>query len=530
MSGLPPTNLPASWTLAQLCEIAELNPRFNKSAHTGNPEVSFVPMPQVKAGTGTIDVSQTRTLEEVKKGYTPFRKNDVLFAKITPCMENGKIAVVPSLKNGLGFGSTEFHVLRPCSEINAYYIYFFVSSESFRRDAEHNMTGAVGQRRVPTSYLVDQSIPMPPAQEQRRIVAKIEELFSELDKGIESLKTARAQLEVYRQAVLKHAFEGKLTADWREKNKDKLETPEQLLARIKQERDAHYQRQLEAWKAAVKKWEEGGKLGKKPPKPRKLSNLVTIADKKNEVNPKCWLHLTVDSICDIVDGDRGSNYPQKDDYLPDGYCLFLSAKNVTKKGFVFDECQFISEERHRSLRKGNVEIGDIIFTSRGTIGNIALHSSTLDFGAIRINSGMFILRNYSHIMKGECFSSLLISPIIAKHIKRLNSGTAQPQLPIREFKKFVIPVPPISEQEVIVRTIKAQMSSIDEIESELKKQLSSADALRQSILKKAFSGQLVPQDPNDEPASVLLERIRAEKAVQSKDKTRKTRPRKATTA
>jgi len=188
--GEPQPNLPKSWKLAALCEVAELNPRLDKSAHTGNPVVSFVPMPGVAAGTGAIDVSQTRSLEEVKKGYTPFREGDVLFAKITPCMENGKIAVVPPLKNGLGFGSTEFQVLRPYCEISVQYIYFFVSSESFRRNAEHNMTGAVGQRRVPTSYLAAQSVPVPPAREQLRIVAKIEELFSELDKGVESLNSA----------------------------------------------------------------------------------------------------------------------------------------------------------------------------------------------------------------------------------------------------------------------------------------------------------------------------------------------------
>ena len=110
----------------------------------------------------------------------------------------------------------------------------------------------------------------PHSTEQRRIVAKIEELFSELDKGIESLKTARAKLNIYRQAVLKHAFEGKLTAQWREENKDKLETPEQLLVRIKQEREACYEQQLKEWKAAVEEWEEEGRLGKKPSKPKKL--------------------------------------------------------------------------------------------------------------------------------------------------------------------------------------------------------------------------------------------------------------------
>ena len=106
------------------------------------------------------------------------------------------------------------------------------------------------------------SLPVPPLNEQHRIVAKIEALFSELDKGIESLKTAQKQLKVYRQAVLKHAFEGKLTAQWREENKDKLEPADQLLARIQKEREARYQQQLADWKAAVKAWEAKGKEGR----------------------------------------------------------------------------------------------------------------------------------------------------------------------------------------------------------------------------------------------------------------------------
>ena len=125
---------------------------------------------------------------------------------------------------------------------------------------------------------------MPPLPEQHRIVAKIEELFSELDKGVESLKTARTQLKVYRQAVLKHAFEGKLTAQWREENKDKLETPEQLLARIKRERETRYERQLKEWKAAVSRtWEESGKPGKKPTEAEE-----TGPHSSDIRRPMCW--------------------------------------------------------------------------------------------------------------------------------------------------------------------------------------------------------------------------------------------------
>lgn len=352
---------------------------------------------------------------------------------------------------------------------------------------------------------------LPPLTEQHRILAKIEELFSELDRGIESLKTARAKLEVYRQAVLKHAFEGKLTAQWRKENKNRLESAERFIAHMRTDRDLHHKTGLVEWKFDDTKWREAGY------RLQGLSNTVTIGINHRDAAPRNWLWLSIEDVCDIVDGDRGQNYPKKVDYLPDGYCLFLNAKNVTTRGFVFDECQFISKEKHLSLRKGSVEIGDIIFTSRGTIGNVALHSSPLDFGAIRINSGMFILRNYSPILIGEYFTWLLLSPIITRQIKRLNSGTAQPQLPIREFKQFVIPVPPIPEQELILRTIEAQLTSIDAIEGDLSAQLNLGGVARQSILKNAFSGQLIVQDPNDEPASVLLDRINAEKAQATKN-------------
>ena len=138
-----------------------------------------------------------------------------------------------------------------------------------------------------------------------RIVAKIEELFSELGKGIESLETAREQLKVYRQAVLKHAFEGKLTDQWREENKDKLEKPEQLLARIKQEREARYERQLQEWKAAVKGWEEGGKSSIKPSKPAEFKPSVPIMQSELAELPdipQLWQYVRLSEIALIGSG------------------------------------------------------------------------------------------------------------------------------------------------------------------------------------------------------------------------------------
>ena len=150
------------------------------------------------------------------------------------------------------------------------YAYYFLQSKYLQLNSRAKGSGTP---HVDPDLLWNYSFPVPPYNEQHRIVTKIEELFSELDKGIESLKTAREQLKVYRQALLKHAFEGKLTEQWRKDNADKLEAADQLLERIKQEREARYQQQLEKWKAAVKQWEAGGKEGKKPVKPKKLPEL-----------------------------------------------------------------------------------------------------------------------------------------------------------------------------------------------------------------------------------------------------------------
>lgn len=211
--------VPANWALTTLQEVADINPTLDKSSYADDLEVSFVPMPAVEPETGRINVNQIRKFGEVKKGYTPFQKDDVLFAKITPCMENGKMALVPDLQNEIGFGSTEFHVLRAHDGVNPRFLYYFVSSKAFRYDAEHNMTGAVGQKRVPTTYIKEHTIYLPPTNEQRRIVGKIEQLFEKMEEGERYLQAvtpiandALGLAYKLRQSILIHAFSGKLVA------------------------------------------------------------------------------------------------------------------------------------------------------------------------------------------------------------------------------------------------------------------------------------------------------------------------------
>ena len=228
--------IPSNWAWVIHEEISAINPKLPNHNLSEESEVSFLPMACVDEVSGNYHLQNTRKYCEVKKGYTSFIDGDIIFAKITPCMENGKMAVLDNLVNGIGYGSTEFHVSRPHNFIEKKYLFYYFVQTAFRKDAQSNMTGSAGQLRVPTIFFRFVSIPIPPLPEQRAIVAKLEQLFSELDNGIACLKKAQEQLKVYRQAVLKQAFEGELTKAWREQQTS-LPLAQELLETIKAERE-----------------------------------------------------------------------------------------------------------------------------------------------------------------------------------------------------------------------------------------------------------------------------------------------------
>ena len=204
------SKLPDGWVWATLKEVSELNPRIDKQSIDDDLEVTFLPMKNVEELSGKIDLSETKRFSELKKkSYTPFRDGDILFAKVTPCMENGKITIAHDLKNGIGFGSTEFHVIRLSEEQSKQFFFFYFLQQKFRQEAKRAMTSGVGLLRVPTDYMRKVPIPLPPLPEQHRIATKIEELFTKLDAGINELHKAQSQLKGYRQSVLKAAFGGK---------------------------------------------------------------------------------------------------------------------------------------------------------------------------------------------------------------------------------------------------------------------------------------------------------------------------------
>ena len=197
--GMPGTDA-FGWGLVPLGSTCNINPKKSLDSRlVSGAVVSFVPMPAVTEH-GEIDATAIKEYDEVKTGFTYFAENDVLFAKITPCMENGKGAVAKGLHNGIGFGSTEFHVLRPISgKTDPYWIYTLTAFSQFRMDAASNMTGSAGQRRVPASFLENYRVSLPPIALQEQFAAFVEQTDKSKYYSSLSFRYCQAAANTYRQ-------------------------------------------------------------------------------------------------------------------------------------------------------------------------------------------------------------------------------------------------------------------------------------------------------------------------------------------
>ena len=201
-----PYKLPEGWRWVRLGEACEINPRRPRLYVDPNEPTTFVPMTAVDDQAGTIATPEVRPFKQVQKGYTYFEEGDVLFAKITPCMENGKAAIVRGSLNGFGFGSTEFHVLRPGGSVIPEWIWLFIRQERFRKAAKDSFRGGVGQQRVPKKFLQQHPIPLPPIEEQRRIVARVEELIERVREAKRLRQQAKEDAERLWQSTLAETF------------------------------------------------------------------------------------------------------------------------------------------------------------------------------------------------------------------------------------------------------------------------------------------------------------------------------------
>jgi len=200
--------LPKGWKEEKLGNVCIINPSKAEVKNLDeNFEVSFIPMAYVSED-GRIISMDKRHLKEVNKGFTFFKNGDVLLAKITPCFENGKKAIAEGLTNGIGFGTTEFYVLRPQEKVISKWLYYTVSREDFRALAKRSMGGAVGQQRVSKTMIENFEVPIISIPGQHLIVSAIETQFTRLDEAVKSLKIVKKKIEIYRKVVLKATFSG----------------------------------------------------------------------------------------------------------------------------------------------------------------------------------------------------------------------------------------------------------------------------------------------------------------------------------
>ena len=200
-----------------------------------------------------------------------------------------------------------------------------------------------------------------------------------------------------------------------------------------------------------------------------------------ELNGKMLPVFPMSELCEIVDGDRGKNYPKQEEFSEEGYCLFLNAGNVTSKGFSFDNCVYITEEKDNLLRKGKLNRGDVVLTTRGTIGNIAFYDDTVPYEHMRINSGMVILR-----MKRERIIERFFIEQFKMKLESIKektaSGSAQPQLPISTMNKIMMSTPAIDCQKRFVDFVQ----QIDKSKLSVQNSLNRLEILKKALMQKYF--------------------------------------------
>ncbi|MGR8932459.1 MAG: restriction endonuclease subunit S [Gammaproteobacteria bacterium] len=509
--------LPENWSLAVIGDLISSNGIFLDGdwveSKDQNPSgnVRLIQLADIGDGDFKDKSSRFLTFEKaIELNCSFLKENDILVARMPDPL--GRACIFPLTGDEQFVTVVDVCIIRFGHDyVCPKYFKYLLNSPSSRKKISDHQTGST-RKRISRGNLSTISFPIAPLLEQHRIVAKIEALFSELDKGIESFKTAREQLKIYRQALLKNAFSGKLTEQWRAENQGKLESTETLLRRIQTERQQRYQQQLEDW-------ETGGKQGSKPKAPKSLPPLTAKELAELPELPEGWAWLRLGEFIDSIDAGKSFKCDERE---PNQDQIGVAKVSAVTWG-EYDESEsktcidpskinpnyFIEKNDFILSRANTIDLVGACVIAKNVTKQIMLSDKTL-----RINFKGF---------NQEYFLQYLRSRLGRKQIMELSTGNQESMRNIGQerIQSIIVPICSVGESDYIVDTLDSTLSQIDQLDQTITTALQQAEALRQAILKKAFSGQLVPQDPNDEPASVLLERIQAEKAQADKQATRR---------
>jgi type I restriction enzyme S subunit len=395
--------------------------------------------------------------------------------------------------------------VEPFAPLEKQFLFYMLRHAVGEITRSEHMHGST-MRHINRGPFLSHAIGLPPCNEQSRIVDALDELFSELDAGIAALERARAKLKLYRASVLKGAVEGALTADWRAQHPD-AEPASELLKRILAER-------RHRWEAAqLRKFKEAGKL---PPKNWKAKYKEPVASDTSNLPalPNGWCWVSMDAL--IVGGPtNGAYFPAElygsgvhilriDDYQNGWVRSVDSLRQVAATPFEVDAYALTAGDLVINRVNSMTHLGKCLVVRDDLTGCI------FESNMMRVQLSKEVHRSfvedYLHSVAGR--KRLTANAKWAVNQASINQG---------DVRATPLALPPLQEQDVIVEAVAEQITALDHLEADLDAKLKSAQALRHSILRDAFAGKLVPQDPNDEPASVLLERIAAARAQRGRE-------------
>jgi type I restriction enzyme S subunit len=481
-------SIPRTWVLTTLGGIVQpTRPRHSPQDFAG---LRFIGMEHIEAH--TMKLLGTVSAGTMRSSAVHFQPGDVLYGRLRPYLNK---VFCPDFE---GLCSAEFIVFPESGHLNSKFIQYLLNSADFVSFASHLNAG--DRPRVDFDQIAPYRVALPPLPEQRRIVAEIEKQFTRLEAAVGALKRVQANLKRYRAAVLKAAVEGRLVpteAELARTEGRSYEPADQLLQRILVERRARWEAdQLAKLRASGKepkddKWKQ---KYTEPPEPE-IAGLPEL--------PQGWVWSSIGQLFEVHVGATPSR--AKPEYW-NGDISWVSSGEVafcrireTREKITQLGLENSSTELHPP---GTVLLGMIgEGKTRGQAAILEIEAcNNQNSAAIRVSQSGLPPEYLYYYLQGRY-----------EQTRRMSSGGNQPALNRERVKAISVPLPPLAEQERIVTETERRFSVIDELEMQVEANLKRAERLRQAILKRAFEGKLVPQDPADEPASVLLERIRAER-------------------
>ena len=366
-----------------------------------------------------------------------------------------------------------------------FFAYLLISLES----SIIQIAKGMGVQNISSKDIEQLKIPIPPLETQQAIVNKIESLFNEIDEGIGRLKTAAQQIQQYRQSLLKNAFNGELTKEWRSKHADTLPSENELLAQIQTAREQHHAQQLADWQTAVSQWEQNGKEGKKPSKPKAPTQAVKFEENVTDL-PRGWGVVKLENIADIGSGMSVSASRKLENPITVNY---LRVGNVQRGYLDLKEIKEMQIEAE-NFDKYSLRLGDVLFNEGGD-------RDKLGRGWIWENQIPNCITQ-NHVFRASLFLKLITHSKYISYLGNSRYGqsyfekTGKQTTNLASINKtvlsnFPVKLPSFAEQTQIVAILESKLTACDQLADELAKQLKQAELLKQAVLKAAFSGNLL---------------------------------------